>query len=99
MAALAILSQKVMPGMNNANYVLTRVRHDGTTAGTFSVDQSGSAVAVFALEGQSAPTGSIATSGDSNFLKTVTLNGAAGLCDVITRHQGAIASVKAQGVN
>jgi hypothetical protein len=95
MAALAILNQKVMLAMDNASYVVTRVRHDGTSAGTFSVDQSGSAVAVFALEGQTAPTGSIASSGDTNFLKTVTLDGVSGLCDVLTRHQGAIASVKA----
>jgi hypothetical protein len=94
MAALAILNQKVAPGLDNANYVITRVRHDGTTAGTFSVDQSASQVAVIPLDGQTAPTGSLASSGDSNFLKTITLNGAAGLCDVLSYHQGAIASVK-----
>jgi hypothetical protein len=96
MAALAVLNQKIMPGLDNANYVVSRVRHDGTAAGTFEIDQSASAVYVNPLAGQTAPTGTLESSGDSTtFLKTVTLNGAAGLCDVITYHQGRVASVKA----
>jgi hypothetical protein len=95
MAALAIRNQKIASGLDNSNLVITRVSHDGTVAGTFSVDQSASQVAVIPLAGQAAPTGSLASAGDSTyFLKTVTLNGAAGLCDVITYHQGAVASVK-----
>jgi hypothetical protein len=92
---LAVRSQKIVSGLDNANYVITRVSHDGTVAGTFEIDQSASQVSVIPLAGQAAPTGSLETSGDSStFLKTVTLNGAAGLCDVLTYHQGAVASVK-----
>jgi len=95
MAALAIRNQKIMPGLDNANYVCTRVNHDGTAAGTFEVDQSASQVVVVPLAGQVAPTASLDAAGSSTtFTKTVSLNGVAGLCDVITYHQGAVASVK-----
>jgi hypothetical protein len=98
MAALSIQNQKTADGMGNSNLVISRVRHDGTTAGTFEIDQSASQVVVIPLDGQTAPTGSLESSGDSTtFLKTVTLNGAAGLCDVITYHQGKVSSVQYDG--
>jgi hypothetical protein len=95
MAALAILNQKIVRGIDT-NYVITRVNHDGTTAGTFEIDQSASQVVVVPLAGQTAPTGTLESSGDSStFLKTVTLNGSAsGNVDVITLHAGAVSSVK-----
>jgi len=95
MAALAIRNQKIMPGLDNANYVCTRVNHDGTAIGTFEIDQSASQVLVVPLAGQAAPTGTLEASGDTTtFLKTVNLSGVAGLCDVLTYHQGAVASAK-----
>jgi len=96
MAALAILKQKVMLGLDNASYVVTQVRHDGTTAGTYTIDQSAQAVGIVPLDGQTVPSVSLGSEGSSStFLKTVTINGLTGLCDVLTRHQGAISSVKA----
>jgi hypothetical protein len=94
MAALAIQDQKIVRGLGNSNFVITRVRHDGTAVGTFSVDQSATYVRVIPLEGQTAPTVTIGSSGDSNFLKEVNVNGLAGLCDVLTYHQGNVASSK-----
>ena len=95
MAELAIRNQKIMPGLDNSNYVCTRVNHDGTAIGTFEVDQSASQVVVIPLAGQVAPTATLDTAGSADyFLKTVNLNGVAGLCDVLTYHQGAVASVK-----
>lgn len=96
MAELAVLGQRFMSGLENNTYVLTRVRHDGGS-NTVEIDQTASGVQVFAVDGQSAPTATLEASGDSStFLKTVTISGGgSGRVDLVTRHAGNVASVKA----
>jgi hypothetical protein len=93
MAALAILAEKQIEASGKRQYVVHTVRHDGGS-NTVSVDQSASAVAVFPLDGQSAPTATVG-SADSNNQKDVTLSGGgSGQVDVWTYHSTAVASSK-----
>lgn len=93
MAALGIIGQRFVEGHGRRMYVVTSVRHDGGS-NTVSVDQSASAVQVFALDGQTAPTVSLG-SADSNNQKDVTVSGGgSGVVDVWTYHGTNVASSK-----
>ena len=96
MAALGILGQKAIVAFDGGHHVITKLRHDGAASNTFTIDQSADSVAAFNVAGNTAPTVSLGTASSSTFLKTVTIaNGTAGIIEVVTRHPGPVASVKA----
>lgn len=87
-----IVGQKILDKVSDGTIVLTTVMHSGPTNSSFQIDQSASEIlSVRSRNGGTNPTATLGSA--STGLKTITISGGrSGLCDVLTKHAGGLAS-------